>query len=402
MRRRRSLRTLALASLACGAWLGCNAILGNESAEFDPEAAARLDGSSGGEGSSSGDGSGDGTSNADGSSSGGDASLDGDADAGECFGVDFTTSADHCGACGHSCRGGECAASKCKPIVLATDEVGPGPITIDATHVYWINVKTGDVFSVPIAGGAKVRLFDGATDTGGRNIVVHDGGVYFGIADVDAGVVRCNAPTCDAGPTYEVPSLDVPSSIAITDAGALYFVESVSGGGIQRCQLPCGSGRDTIVPSGGGSGFPDNVAVLASDVYWTTITPFPPRLRKLDNGAPVALASGAIENILPTPSEVFFMEQGEGPSAISVDGGAVRRLNALLSSGNMVFFGSGVLATELNAGYVYTCPLAGCPDGGSVVATANKPRGIAFDATYIYWANEGTAGTGGSIMRLAR
>lgn len=169
-----------------------------------------------------------------------------------------------------------------------------------------------------------------------------------------------------------------------------------------RCQLPCGAGRDTIV-SGGGAGFPDNVAVLDTDIYWTTITPFPPRLRRIDtNGTPVPLAQGAIENILPTPSEVYFMEQGEGPSAIPPDGGTVRRLNTLLSEGRMVLFGNEVLATETNGDYVYTCPLAGCPDGGTKISTAKKPRGITFDATYIYWANEGTAGSGGSIMRLAR
>ena len=137
--------------LVSGAWLGCNVILGNESAVFVPlERGSAADGSTP-----------DVLVATDGSSNDGGAE-----DAGPC--IEVATNPKHCGACFHDCLGGQCVAGMCQPVELASDESGPFAIAVDATHVYWNNRATGDLWRVPIAGGAKERLFDGPNDTHGE------------------------------------------------------------------------------------------------------------------------------------------------------------------------------------------------------------------------------------------
>src|SRR5690349_7067990 len=89
------------------AWLGCNLILGNESAVFTPEAPET--------------GAIDGTT-PDSSSSDGSQGTDGNVpdDAGPCTNV--ATNPKHCGACFHDCLGGQCVGGACQPIQLAVDD----------------------------------------------------------------------------------------------------------------------------------------------------------------------------------------------------------------------------------------------------------------------------------------
>ena len=144
MRIRRSVKLLGIAWLACGAWLGCNAILGNESAEFDPDAAARLDGSTEGDGPATDSANPDGNGGADGTV---DGPIDDGGD-GSTPCVDLATNPLHCGSCNHDCRGGGCVDGGCLPIVLATDVPGPNALAKDSTHLYWINAISNDVWSV--------------------------------------------------------------------------------------------------------------------------------------------------------------------------------------------------------------------------------------------------------------
>lgn len=408
MRRRRSLRLLAFLTLACAAWLGCNVILGNESAEFDPEAAARLDAGDGGDGTTNGDGpNGDG-SNVDGNG-GTDGDIDGALDGGDgatpC--VDLATNPFHCGACNHDCRGGGCSDGGCLPIVLATDVPGPDTIAIDSTHVYWINAITNDVWSVQQDGGGKKLLYDGPDGSAATSLAIYSGNIYFGsAADVDASVLRCSTPSCAGGPQVEVPNLDVPVSVFVRqDTGQLYLTQNVPNGSVERCKLPCTGGTQTIV-SGSAVYFPASVTATADDVtFWTTLNGAPAKLNKLaPSSAPTGIANGSITAVIPTTGEVYYIDEGNGPSAVPLDGGPSRRLRTIFTAGHHLALDTNVVyATEPVKDIVYACERTGCGDAGTILArNQNTPRGVAFDATFIYWANEGDLGTGGQIMRLAR
>lgn len=383
--RTRTWKPLAVAWAACAAWLGCNALLGNETATYEAPATPDQDGAPGPDAPlPSRDG-------------GGGA----DADAGPC--VDVSSNPHHCGACGRDCLGGACVDGGCAPVRIAVDDPGPTAIAVDGTHVYWLNKNSGDLWSVPIEGGDKTLLFDGPEGAAGNSIAVHGGSVYTGSGELDAGVVRCAAPRCDGGAEYVVKNRDVPVSVFITDAGSLYFTQTVPGGTVERCQLPCRLGTETIA-SGAAVSFPNSVSVGPDETqYWTTSVPFPGRLMAKSTTIRT-IAPGPVTAVTPTAGEVYYILEGTGPMAVPLDGGAPRPLRTVMTYASGLALGTDVVyATNHSEDLVLACSKAGCGDAGTVLASKQKlARAITVDARFIYWVNEGTIGTGGEIMRLAR
>jgi hypothetical protein len=71
-----------------------------------------------------------------------------------CDGVDFQTSADHCGQCNHSCLGGECVSGSCQPFVLVQGLGKPRGISISNDGTLYIADKgKGRIFTMPSSGG---------------------------------------------------------------------------------------------------------------------------------------------------------------------------------------------------------------------------------------------------------
>ena len=176
---RRALACISVSWLSCAGWLGCNLILGNESAVFAPE----------GSDAAAPDGDTPDAPLADGGT--GDVAVRDapDTEASTC--VDTKSDPSHCGRCFHDCRGGSCIDGTCQPVTLVTESGRPGPIAVDGTHVYWANRQSGDIARVPIAGGARQLIYDGPSDTTpGQEIAVHQGHVYFALPETDGGIVR--------------------------------------------------------------------------------------------------------------------------------------------------------------------------------------------------------------------
>jgi hypothetical protein len=87
---------------------------------------------------------------------------------------DLTTDRLNCGACGHSCLGGECVKSRCQPVVIAEDQPGPLGIDVSPHYVFWVNQAPAGLVRAGKDGGGRKALatptdeleapFDIATD----------------------------------------------------------------------------------------------------------------------------------------------------------------------------------------------------------------------------------------------
>lgn len=394
MRRRSS--TFLAAWLACCAVIGCNLILGSESAVFEP-------GGPEGGGTEAGD---DGRLNPDGPpvmTDGGDGG-DGPFDAGPC--VNTETNANHCGTCGHDCLGGKCAAGKCQPFVVATEPGRFVGIALDSTHVYWTNSATGDVRRVPIGGGTAEMVYDGPGASPLGEALVRSGAhVYFTVGTPDGGVYRCPAAGCGASPPETVVALDSAGFMSVDDAGTLFVVEGFVGGRVGRCAPPC-AGLDVVAPN---EGYPLYAAGEGDSVYWSTLIPNGGNLRSRNAGAaaPSTLVpSRPAVQVAVVGADVIYVERGVGPLAVSRDGGTARRLfngsaqsERLTINGGIVYFGD---ATS-NAGRVLGCSVGGCGDAGTVLATNQSfPYSLVADAVSVYWTNMGENDAGSSVMRVAK
>jgi len=289
--------------------------------------------------------------------------------------VDEQTDNNNCGGCGIPCVG-MCTEGQCD-ITLASNQIDPFAIAVDATNVYWTNSGSG--------------VSDGA-------------------------VMRCAITGCNNSPTTLASGQSFPQGIAV-DATSVYWV--VFGSGLSNgtvMSVPVGGGTPVTLASGQSQ--PLGIAALplplvpgmtATSVYWTntaqnTTTGTVMKLA-LGSGTTTTLASA--QNfpyaIAMDATSVYWTDYGGPPSYIDgavmkmpLGGGAV----TTLASGQNIPYRIAVDATSVywtdeSSGTVMKVPLA----GGTPVTLAagqNGPEGIAVDNTSVYWTNPG----GQTLMKV--
>ena len=73
-----------------------------------------------------------------------------------CDPMQTATDVHHCGACGHDCLGGGCAAGKCQPVVVGRTTGRILDLAVNASHVVWMVSETdfaaATVYACPKAG----------------------------------------------------------------------------------------------------------------------------------------------------------------------------------------------------------------------------------------------------------
>jgi len=244
---------------------------------------------------------------------------------------DIQTDNENCGACGHSCNGGECRAGVCQPVVFvsgaqSTAKTTFGGLAIDRDGLYWTDSTRG-VVSVPRAGGMPyvVSAYDADLNGDIGGVAVQGADVFWvtlvsGLVSTSSKTAHMQAPIAVAsgqetpenvaaddttvywtnwgdgtvmsaprggGPTSTI-AMDQKSPDAIAlDDDYVYWTES-SGGTVNRAPKSGGAVQQLASDQAQVIG----LAVDATNVYWATQTDGTIMKAGLPNGPPVALATG--------------------------------------------------------------------------------------------------------------
>jgi hypothetical protein len=161
-----------------------------------------------------------------------------------------------------------CPLPGCTPITItAPHVVGASGITLDATHVYWVD-SNGEMLRCPLSGcnGTPQSLWQGApnsTQAGTVGIAVDATNVYWTNAQPFnyGSVMQCAKEACASTLVVLANARTEPRGIAV-DGTNVYWTEAA---GLQRCAIGgCGGMPTTLTPSAGPA-----LALDATHVYFT-------------------------------------------------------------------------------------------------------------------------------------
>ncbi len=348
--------------------------------------------------------------------------------------TDLTTSAENCGACGHSCLGGKCTAGKCEPFrvldmasphgvavdqkhvyvssiadssvvrvghdgkcgaaaacpeVFAATSVGDtfakvrgaAAIATDGTNVYWVAQASGTISMKPVTGGAITNTWGGANGGEPGMLALGGGKVFwtsaFGTTDPAPHAQRANADGSGivSLSTYKVPvsTFKGMGGIAVDGTNAYWVTETT---GVFRAPMNAATAcvEGTSCASGyiGGSSSSYGIAVDATNIYWTE--PAAGEIRRAPKGGGnvslVAKTQDSPQSIAVMDGYVYWANTGTG----AVTGGTIRRAPANGSA----------------------CDAAGCEQ----VAVAAVPSAVIAAEDGVYWVDD--EAVGGGVWRLAK
>jgi hypothetical protein len=303
----------------------------------------------------------------------------------------------------------KCAIAGCdnNPTVLASGRLhglmlGPMPIALDATSVYWDDITplSGDPTFV---GHLFKCSISSCNDTptvlapGFAYALSVDGSSAYWTTYDQTQIMGCPVGGC-ASPSLlaSLPSNEFPAGIAV-DGTNIYW--AIQLGGVMKCAINgCSSSLTSLVaglrdptpgitPPGGGPASAvselgpialDDTNVYVVDTYGSGLGRILKCAKSGCNNSPTTLASGL-----------------SGATGVAVDANNVYWTEA----------GDSVVAGQMlaGAGRVAKCAVSGCNDSPTVIA-ANQdgPTGIAVDATHVYWATYGGNATDGKISVAAK
>ena len=328
--------------------------------------------------------------------------------------VETDSNPDHCGACDHSCLGGECVSGQCQPVIVSSNPGLPyGHLALDGHAVYWsaegrvltLDKKAPigtepDTLVGPEAGadmlvsapdaiywsGYLQGVIGRYQHTVGRDELLTEAEpLPFGI-DVDGdelvwvqstpgGEVRTMATNGAGGPTTLATPQNVPV-VAVKDGDHVFYTHrssSVGDGGV----LTAG-GLEVATGQKGPSG----LAVTPTHAYWITYDGFVRRAPKQGGGVVETIAGPYgggyyVGEVALDATHVYWT----GPGKHGCDTGA-----------------QGNCACEPNCGKVFRAPLA----GGAAEVVAEGPWEdvgcLAVDLAAVYWMT----GSPSALIRKAK
>lgn len=278
--------------------------------------------------------------------------------------VDVTSDVAHCGDCGRSCKNA-CVKGACDLITLASGQAEPGFVTLDDTHVYWVNMEAfkpglGSILKVAKGGGAPVTLADKQP--------------------------RAQSIALDATSVYWVNGGTPP---AFTDGAVLTTAKD-------------GSGVPTEIAAGQAA--PYGIALQGNALYWTTVDQVMMIDKSNPSAKPTALASGQIRprEIVAAGTAIYWANLGTVTGNEAKPDGSIMMLplgGAPVALAENLTLATG-LTLDAGAAYLYWCvdgaimrvPVSGGPPEVFMEGLTVTPWRIAADAATVYWTEALPAG----------
>jgi hypothetical protein len=301
--------------------------------------------------------------------------------------TDLNKDAANCGACGHSCLGGQCVAGRCQPFELASASF-PSGLAVGPTDVYFTFPSVPAIKRVQRDGKctpaqpcpqdfAGTAVSDPFSKIRGPSAIVANKDFVFWTNQANGNLGR-RAAALPPGPIVNFGAATSTEPGYLTFAGGkIYFVNGFANAQptahIRKADLDGTNVVDVAFYASPAPNFfgPGQIASDALHVYWASKNSGVFRAALTDaactEGAPVA-SGGCLS-----------FGSASSPYGIDVDA-------------NFVYW------TEPASGTVRRAPKAG---GQSVVIAINQdnPRAIAVNGSYVYWGTGAPGGTAGTIRR---
>jgi len=274
--------------------------------------------------------------------------------------------------------------------VLASGQSAPGIVAADANALYWFDFSGTDaapvatLMTASLIGGAPAAL---ATVSGApRSIAVAAGVVYW--TDIFSGTVM-SVPTSGGAPTLLAAAQNQPVGIAV-DSTSVYWT-TWAGGAVMKA--PVGGGTPVVLADAQGQ--PGPLAIDGANLYWADGTGEIVKL-PLAGGDPVVLARGqSAVDVAVDAANVYWANAG-------VTAGSGSLVAVPLGGGEIVTLASGMtdpeyLASDGASLYVSTgdvellkiAPASGAVTvvGLSSACLREDPFAIALAGAHVYWTN---------------
>lgn len=307
--------------------------------------------------------------------------------------ADTDSDGDNCGACGHSCLGGECKAGHCAPVVLAKDQLQMQGLTADNQYVYWVTSSqnlTGKVQKVAFGGGAITTLATNQSNPG--SLVLDQGNLFW------SNVYCCSSTimkvSADGGTATPIATAQPgPQGLTYYD-GAVYWPNHVAAGSLMSASTSGGAATTVIA----NVDRPTSIALDATNIYWTEDGAGVIRKAPRAGGAAALLVSNQKNPTLVNVSATYlYWINDTSMMRQALSGGSAEPFQ--VADGRAT-----IMVDSKNIYWGNDNGIKLAAHGSNVVQTLVEAKDVSsvgnmwFDAKSVYW----TDWKGGRVLRRAR